>query len=165
MLEHLRTAKKGAGDLTKQMRTMAGLTAVQNWTWWWFPHCFWKHVPQSILMQPSHSPLVFPLAPELKMRTAWDCKFKLNFGLFFCGGWARKWKSNVLLFPFQLCDKMSSLEEENENAIWMIYYSFLVMHFNFQSLLVVGKPCESITECSRVLTSDHHWAAELYCTR
>ena len=25
-------------------------------------------------------------------------------------------------FSIYLCDKMSSLEEENENAIWMIYY-------------------------------------------
>ena len=27
-------------------------------------------------------------------------------------------------FSFYLCNKMSSLEEENENAIGMIYYSF-----------------------------------------
>ena len=59
MLEYLRTGKKCATDLTKQTWTMAGLTAVQKWTWWWFPRCFWKHGPQSMLpTQPSHSPLV-----------------------------------------------------------------------------------------------------------
>ena len=128
---------------------MAGLTAVQKWTWWWFPCCFWKHVPQSMLpTQPSHSPLVPSLAPVSNKHTAvplrrcvaqlvrllaeeeerpltslscaaWDCEFKLNFGPFLGGG-----LENEKLFSFYLCNKMSSLEEENENAIWMIYYSF-----------------------------------------
>ena len=58
-------------DLTTQTRTMACLTAVQNWTWCWFPRCFWKRVPQSMLQtQPSHSPLVPPLAPASNVHTA-----------------------------------------------------------------------------------------------
>ena len=50
-------------------------------------------------------------------------QIQIEFWTLFAGrAWKRK--SNVLLFPFQLCNKMSSLEEEDENAIWMIYYSF-----------------------------------------
>ena len=118
---------KGAADLIKKKPTMADLTAEQNWTWRWFPHCFWKHVPQSMLpTQPSHS----PLAPALNMHitalkrircVAWsvrlgaeeeerpltslscaacDCKFKLNFGPFFAGGGHENKKSSFLLVIF-----------------------------------------------------------------
>ena len=110
--------KKCAADLTNQTRTMACLTAVQNWIWWWFPRCFWKHVPQC--------KTAFTLSSCLKM---WQNEWS----------WRRKWKckfDDLLLISF--VSHIMKRWPWNEKAFLLMHFHFQIWHFklNFGTYLL-----------------------------